>query len=350
MDKLIRHHLRISRPSLASSGCLVALSLCLSLTSCDKAKKLLNIKPPEPEAKVVGTTPGGEPDTSLASQVSRNETGVCFRKDLPFPTTVSVKVEELVKWSAGHKISKSALGMENATFDGDYQQDVQWDLAKGLATIQISATGPVIVKEEDKPLADKTPPKPLVPLDELARYLGKPLTLRQSSGSWAYAPAGKEKDFQEMVWAKGLAPTANSLFADAGLLPRSRWFSSTRYWKAGDSVELTGESLQLLFPGKPSGAMTLTFEDTEPVGGHPAGRFSIKGKVDIAALPVLDGDTVTATIAISSGKIWCSLLHPVVLREEYEAVEMLARGTADGPNLKIQGTAQVQRSRTWKED
>lgn len=293
---------------------------------------------------MAGSAPGGEMDAGLASQISRSEAGVCFRKDLPFPTSVSVKTEEIVKWSSGHKIARSALGAENLVFEGDYQQDVDWSLSKGLATLRINATGPVPFEAQKGQPA----PKPPVPLDELGGYSGKSLTLRQKSGgSWEYAPQGKEKDFQEMVWSKNMAPGAAGLFADAGLLPRPRWFASTRYWKAGDAVELTGESLQLLFPGKPSGSLTLTFEDSEAVGGHPAGRFSIKGKVDIASMPLLDGNTVTATIAISSGRIWCSLLQPVVLREEYEAVELLSQGTSDGPNFKIQGTAQVQRSRTW---
>jgi hypothetical protein len=332
----------------------VNIAVCLAFTSCDKARELIQMKPaaaPGPVVTAVEGAPGGEMDPELAAQVQKNEEGVCFRKDLPFPTTLSVHTDELVTWANARKIGKSELGMENETFSGSYRSGILWKLEKGVATLRIEKTGPVIPPTPaSAPASDAPAVKPPPELDGLTPLLGKSTRLQRTSSGWVRAGSGKENDFQEIVWARSLAPLAGDLFATVGLTPRPRWFSSTRYWKPGDSVELTGESLLLLFSGKPSGKLVMTFEDTESIGGHPVGRFSIAGKVDILNSPSPDGEAALVNLSISTGKVWCSLLHPFVLREEYEAVKAITRGSAGGPSTKVQGTATVVRSNNWVKD
>ena len=149
-----------------------------------------------------------------------------------------------------------------------------------------------------------------------------------------------------MVWSKALQPALPILLATDGVTPRTQWFSSSKRWSGGDKFELTGDSLGLLFPGKASGKIVMTYEVSEALEGHPCGRFAVTGDVSLKDLMRIEGESFDQEVSIRSGKIWCSLLHPLVLREELDTVQTITQGSG-GAKIRIQGGVQVVRSRQW---
>jgi hypothetical protein len=112
---------------------------------------------------------------------------------------------------------------------------------------------------------------------------------------------------------------------------------------------LTGNTLKILDPYDVSGRVTLRYEGEEAVGGHPCGVFSISGDMRVDNQLQVDGSHHDAEISITSGKIWASLLHPILLREEYDTVQTLVRreGKRGGPETKLQGGIHVKKCRNW---
>ena len=54
-----------------------------------------------------------------------------------------------------------------------------------------------------------------------------------------------------------------------------------------------------------------------------------------------------ADVTISSGKVWFSLIHPLVLRQELDTIITVST-ESDGVPTKIQGRAVVTTASEWK--
>src|SRR5690606_26383088 len=121
------------------------------------------------------------------------------------------------------------------------------------------------------------------------------------------------------------------LFESVSLFPRPQWFPSARVWKEGDAVELSGASLALLADRNSSGKVRMVFEAEEAVGGHPCARFDVQGDLSTQRLGI-DGRSATLAMTITSGKVWCSLLYPVILKEEADVV---ATVDSEGDGRKV---------------
>jgi hypothetical protein len=105
--------------------------------------------------------------------------------------------------------------------------------------------------------------------------------------------------------------------------------------------------MALLFPGKSEGRVTLTYEVAEALEGHPCGRFAVEGDVTLKDDVSLSGESSNTEMTIRSGKIWCSLIHPLVLREEYEMVQTSEKGQGSEPKVRIQGAVDQIIAREW---
>jgi hypothetical protein len=110
---------------------------------------------------------------------------------------------------------------------------------------------------------------------------------------------------------------------------------------------LTGGAIKLLEPYEVSGRVVLVFDGEEPVGGHPCGVFTLDGAYAVKDRTGFHGRREDAEITIGKGKVWASLVYPVLLREEYETVQTI---TCDqgGTESESQGAMVVTRSRLWK--
>ena len=76
--------------------------------------------------------------------------------------------------------------------------------------------------------------------------------------------------------------------------------------------------------------------------------FSVTGNYRQAGVTGLDGEVFDEDISISSGKVWLSLVSPVVMREQFETIQTLSSGMRSGHSSMIQGSVAVAITRSWK--
>ncbi len=321
--------------------------LALVPASCDKAKdavvaareKFRGADPAGPAA------PGGEVAPELAAQVDTAAEGVRFRRDLPFPTELEVRTTERTEFLDARIVRNSALGIEKAPLQGTHEVIVGFRRSGSRLNVAVEKAGRVVEKQA----GDEKPQPAATAENEAAKRLeGASADFIQTSSGWRMPESKGSADFSRMVWGKQLQTALPALLPGEGILPRTQWFSSTRRWSEGDKLELSGASMALLFPGKSGGKVLLTYEVSEAVEGHPCGRFSVSGEASIKGYTGIDGETADCDIALRSGKIWCSLLHPVVLREEFDTVVTMSSGS-DGATTRIQGAVKMLRTRQWKQ-
>jgi hypothetical protein len=331
----------------------IALPLAaLGLASCDKAKLAVDAA----RSRIEGTKdpgaprlPGGDVAQDLAPQVDSAAEGVRFRRDLPFPTRLEVRSIERITFHHARMISTSALGTEMATCDGTYEMVglIQRDGTRLSLTIETEGLV-ADVKEGEKESGGKATPSSDMVVPDRPDVAGMKIDFEQSANGWRLPPSRGPVNFTHKVLEQDLQPILPDLLVRKAVMPRQQWFSSSRRWIGGDKIELQGDALALLFSEGASGKVTLTYEVSEAHEGHPCGRFAVQGDVTLKAAGNLDGSSFDSEMTIRSGKVWCSLLHPIVLREEYETVQTLIQGHGKGPRQRIQGAIDELRVLQWK--
>lgn len=341
----------------SAATALLLTSIGFGVASCDKAQQAVDaarekFRGVDPSAPV---SPGGDVDPDLASQVDSGAEGVRFRRDLPFPTDLSIRVVERSNYHDSRAMSSSALGTQNAPISGKFERIFNLKRSSSHLNIQIEKAGRVIEEEAAKEAAKDPAKNKVVAVvdgasekdDEAKRLEGASIDFNYTNQGWRQPKSKGAADFSKMIWAKKLEPQLPSLMAHDGLMPRTQWFSSSRRWNGGDKFEITGDALAMLFPGKHEGKIVLTYEVSEALDGHPCGRFAVTGDISGEAAGI-DGVVSSQEISIRSGKVWCSLLYPLVLREEFETVHTTISGS-DGAKTKIQGGLDLVTSRQWKQ-
>ena len=331
--------------------CLVfVLSLsALGLTSCDKAKKAVDAARDKIEgSKDAGLpkAPGGDVESALVSQVDTAAEGVRFRRDLPFPSRVEVPVVERVTFHNTRRIVTSALGTESMVANGTFEVVGLFERDGPRVSFKIDKMGPVAdpkeAVEKAKAKAEGAPPEEPNPM------VGVKVEFVQTANGWQLPPHKGAVDFNRKVLEQSLLPHLSNMVQEFGGLPRTQWFSSSRRWIAGDKLVLEGASLALLFDAGTTGKVTLTYEVSEALDGHPCGRFAVQGDISIRNEMALDGGSRSGELTIQSGKIWCSLLHPLILREDLQTLKTVTEGQGNGPKTKLQGAIDELKIRQWK--
>lgn len=329
--------------------------LVVALSSCEKAKQAVEAA----RAKISGTkdpgapvTPGGEVSADLAAQVDTAAEGVRFRRDLKFPSKLNVRLVERHTFKNARVMSSSELGAETATIDGTWEMVGLVARDGGQVSLQIEKAGKVVDVEEvakNAGGASNPPAASNVSPSAGSQPAGSKLTFIHTKKGWQGKRGAGPVDFRNMLWEKSLLPSLSRILSTNGLSPRTQWFSSSKRWIGGDEVVLSGDAIALLFPGKGnSGKVTLVYEAAEALDSHPCGRFSVKGAVSTKNEVGVDGVKRDSEVSITSGKIWCSLIYPVVMREEYESVVTTVEGSGSGPKVRIQGGVDSITSRSWK--
>ncbi|MCW1924132.1 hypothetical protein OKA05_16310 [Luteolibacter arcticus] len=323
--------------------------LAMGLVSCDKAKKVVDAARDKIEGvKDPGLPkpPGGEVSSGLVAQVDTAAEGVRFRRDLPFPTDIEARVTQRVTFHKIRRIATSALGTENMTLDGPFEIVSRFQRSGSQLGMTIEREGRVVdpkeavEKAKGKATAESNAP-------ESPPLAGARVEFQLGPNGWQLPARKGPADFNLKVLEQNLLPKLPGLLVEHGLAPRKQWFSSSRRWIEGDKLVLEGDSLALLFDDAGSGKLTLTYEVSEALEGHPCGRFAVQGDVTLDGSADLDGSITSGELTIQSGKIWCSLLHPLVLREEYQTVSTLTTGQGNGPKRKLQGAIDNLCARQW---
>lgn len=329
---------------------IVLVFLLTGLSSCEKAKvaaeavkiRLGGVTDPGAPAE-----PGGEVDPALASQVDSAAEGVRFRRDLVFPGRLEVRVTERRTFKDTRMISISELGSEAVTYNGTREMVGVFNLSDNRVVLSIEKAGEVLElkKGEGEPAQSKPTSESVTSAD--TGIAGTRVEFVKGAAGWRIPAPKGPVEFNNMLVEQNLLPSLPEILVGQGVVPRTQWFSSTRRWIGGDKFVIEGETMALLFPGKSSGKVTLTYEAAEALKGHPCGRFAVQGDVSLKGDVNLGGESSDSEITISSGKIWCSLIYPLVLREEYETVQTLVQGKGRGPKFRVQGTIHQVVARQW---
>lgn len=331
----------------------VILLAVLPLLSCQKVRELAGKAKVAAGSAASGGSTGGEIDKTLEALVDRNEEGVRFRKDLPFPTSVECRTTGSMQFIDVRVFRKTAFGQEAGSSSATHEEAGTWNrndrritfsyekAVLSPASVLPPGTGTepkVQTQSKAQPAAPPPPAANAAPSRDISENLSGTLLL--TSGRWRVE---RDQDFMKMMKLKALEEklTEESLMA-RGLVPRKLWFGKTR-WKAGAKLSLNGDEMSMLLvsPGM-KGRLDLVFEEVEAVDGHPCGRFSITGECSGYRVP----DGSVAEMTITAGKAWMSLIHPLVIKQELDTV-MTLTGKPDGPG-RAQGHVILRDYVVWK--
>ena len=301
---------------------------------------------------------GGEIDPVMAEQVAKGEDGVSFRKDKPFPTLIQSRKVTRIGLHQARLVRRSVIGNDLKTIDGNLEIISRWQRSGDQIEVWMEKLAFELPPEK---LPKVDPNKPAAPKPAEPMPIGKPVTpeqlaamkalyvLSKETGRWQ-ADGKRGGDFARVAWQQALDPGFTGAAVEAGVLPHTMWFGSKARWKPGMKVTLEGSQLQVLsgFP-KNKGSLQLKFEEVEAVGGHPCGRFDVSGDLTSEGRIYDDGTRNDLEISITSGKIWFSLLYPVVMKQELDTVLTLSSDSGGVPT-KIQGKADIVTSCEWKSE
>lgn len=320
----------------------VITSAMLMLTGCEKAKGLLDDFGSGSSAGEDVKT-GGKVDGDLAGQVQREGDGVKFRKDLPFPRAIEVRMGETAEFKGARQTEESALGRSASALEEKRRTEAMFTKQPGTFALKLEKMGRLRTQQEEKKGVAAADPGRSSELE------GEIIEFALTEAGWRTRQRSGALDFKKVVWADALEDQLVQIMVEAGTHPRSQWFSSSRSWRKGDRVVLTGNALKILDPFDVSGRVELTFEGEEAVEGHPCGVFLVSGNKKVVNRPWLDGSHCDSEVTITAGKIWASLLYPIILCEEYDTVQSLVirDGGRGGPERRIQGTVIQRKTRDW---
>ena len=319
----------------------------LALVSCDQVKKLGGKASSAVKEQIASKTGVGETgaggstavDAELQKLVDQTVEGAVFRKDLPFPTRLDVKTTRREQMS-GRFYQSSAIGNKSEIVKGTRIAITHLEHAAGQVRYTLEQSSFSIPTPENPEGATKAAGDTLGQVASPA----KPVTYRKSGKTWR----SEDRDgFRAAVLSKQLTPVFDLLLIENALAPRTLWFAKRRL-KIGDQVIVSGDSLPMLLAGDAKGSITAKLESFEPVEGHPCGVFSVTGDFSRKNFPDFEGNVTDEDITIQSGKIWLSLVYPVILKEELDTIQTFKSGGQGGLVARGQGTVKVSVTRAWK--
>jgi hypothetical protein len=320
-------------------------------------------------AKVSGSnTPAAPkpvpPDPALQALVDQTPEGAMFRMDLPFPAQVRVREERRLTFTSARALQRSAFGNQAVPLSGTLHHTTVYERAGEQIAVTLESVGfdqagnlgpktlsppagavpPAVPKPPVggvKPSGSQGPPPAVSVEPPGASLAGSKVTLTRRGTTWQPAHTS---DFKVAGWGRELAPLMPKLGVDAGVLPRPVWFGKRRL-KPGDTVPLAGPQLALLFNAQTTGEVNLRLESFEACGGHPCGVFSATGAYHEKSATA-DGSKFDSEVTLTAGKIWLSLVHPIVIREELDTIQTCTTDCT-GMTLRIQGAVTVFITREW---
>lgn len=316
--------------------------LLIALLGCDKVKSLAEKAQSAVKQRVnqsTGNTDDSKMDPELGKLVNRTPEGAVFRKDLPFPEHIEVRTT-LRREISGRLYQTSAIDRKAEAIKGTQ-----------LTTSKLERTGDLVryTLEESsfsKPSLDPKKDADQIIEDPLkqASISTKPIVFHLKGNAWK---TDDSEGFRAATLSKQLAPVFEDVLIENAVSPRSMWFSKRRL-KVGDEVNVSGESLPMLLSGNAKGSLKLKLESFGSVDGHPCGVFSITGDYSRKKFPDFEGVFTDEEVTIQSGKIWLSLIHPLILKQELDTVQSFNSGGQGGLLDRAQGTVKVSLSRSWK--
>ncbi len=314
--------------------------LALAFSSCDKAKNLVNKARSAAESNIAKKTgeSGSKPDPALEKLVDKNAEGAVFRKDLPFPPRIEVRTTRRNEQTS-RQVSKSEIGSQAAMIKGTQTTVTKCERAGNQVRYTLEKSEFLESGKDPEEVEEEKPKEGAIP-----GMAVKPSLFNKSGNAWRADGSG---DFRSAALSKQLSPVFDLLLVDNALAPRPLWFGKRRF-KVGDELAVTGDTLPMLVAGEAKGSFKLTLESFEAVAGHPCGVFSVTGDYSRKNFPNFDGEFTSDDVTIQSGKIWLSLVYPLVLREELDTIQTYRSGGQGNLATRVQGSVKVSVTREWK--
>lgn len=279
-----------------------------------------------------------EPDSELGKLIDKNEEGYIFRKDLPFPPNLEVKITRTHEIS-GRFFEESAIDKSNQILKGT--QSTIFKLERSGDQISYKLEESIFTESLTEEASKDKTKKPVV------RQLAEPGPARIFKKTGETWKADNSEGFRAVALSQQLAPHFTNLLIEHALTPRALWFGKKRL-KIGDKVPIKNATLPMVFSGKATGDLAMVFESIDTVAGHPCGVFSVSGNFSRKDFADFEGNFIDDDVTIESGKLWLSLLHPIVLKEELATIQSYKSGGQGGPVGRGQGTIKVSVIREWK--
>lgn len=337
-----------------------SLLLVFTLSSCQKVKELAgkakeaagSVTSPKAKGPLEGVAPGGEMDKALEALIDRNEEGVRFRKDLPFPQHLKVTSVATTEYQNIRVANRTAFGPGSGSVSAIVEKVIRYEKegSRIAFTSEVSARNPTpAAPAEDLKKAPATAAAPAAPESgaEAAPPPEKSVmkaAFQLKDGRWI---AERDEDFLRAAKLRKMQPGFGLKAVEDGLLAREIWFGKTR-WKEGSKLTVIDKDIAMVLSAGVTGKLDLVFEAVEAVGGHPCGRFSVKGRCSGKVIDAPDSSSDGhMDLSITDGKIWLSLIHPIVMRWEYEMIAS-ASGKSNGINARAQGGMKMKQSLDWK--
>lgn len=294
-----------------------------------------------------------EIDPELAKYVVKNEAGYLFRTDGPFPKNLKAIVTEVTRFNdlmIAQRVGDEAVNTRVTT---RMEEVMEYEIAgnavrfikrKDLKQRKKSASERVErlkVIAEAKEKGIEPPPDP----DEIVGDLvGKAVQFNYSGGKWQTKPSG---EFKTMAWGKGLEEDVAEILVRNGLRPKKQWFGESRI-PIGYETKVSGSGINMFYDGVAGGHLDMVFKEVAGVHGHPCAVFEVSGSLKLEETTDGEGRKMTGEETVESGRIWVSLLYPVVLRIDLDLIvshEIREKGKLI---QKFQGNASKHIHIDWK--
>lgn len=302
--------------------------------SCDKLKDAANKGRSVLERELAGSSgkDTDKADPELEKLVDRTEEGVVFRMDLPFPKALEVRMTSVDEVD-GRVFEKSEIGSGGSSMKGT------------ITTVAILKRSSNHVSYQ---LVESTFAKPLTegqkPDQQEKHQVTAPFTAAVRKEGAVWKPLSN--DFNTANLVQSISPVFDQVLVDNALAPHPMWFGKKRF-KIGDTVTVSGKSLPMIVTGNASGNMELKLESFSAVAGHPCAVFSVRGNFSRKGFPSFDGSLTDEERSIETGKLWLSLLYPIVLKEQENSIRSI-KGGGGGHSVQLNGTSKFTVTREWK--
>jgi hypothetical protein len=312
-----------------------------SLVSCDKAKDIADKATAAAKEQIntrISSTSAEAADSELQKLVDQTPEGVHFRKDLPFPTRLEVRTARR-STIAGRHFQNSAIDKRVELVKGTRVSEFKLERTALQVRYTLTKSSFAIPTADGENPDGQPAPDPV-----FSSPTTRPLSFRKTGDVWK---AESTDTFRSELISKQIVPVFGQLLVENALAPRPLWFTNKRM-KPGDEVVVTGATLPMLLEGKAKGSLTLTLDSLDAVNGHPCGVFTVTGDYSRDQFPDFEGNLIDEEVTIQSGKMWLSLIHPVVLREELDTIQTFSSTDSGGQKLRGQGTVKISTTRDWK--
>ena len=305
-----------------------------------------------------------EIDPELRKLVKKEGESYVFRRDLKAPPHLKVVVTEVSKYKKVRVAGISEFHDGSATISLREDEVMEYEMAgravrvtmrnKSKQRVLSASERMELMKSGEKP-GKKTgygqPDEKIEEPDKIAesgkivdRLVGKAVQFNYDGRAWKTLPT---KAFSTMAWGKNIEESLSGTLVANGLLPRPRWFG-TKPMKFGDTTKLANESLILAFDDAKKGSLEMVFKGVEGVHGHPCGVFEVEGAIVPDVVDNEKGQTIVSEITIERGRIWFSLLHPVVLRMDFDTIQSIETRETRKLIGQLQGEVEYKRHLDWK--